>query len=220
MLKFNQKITDYQYVLSFDIAKHISGYSLIDIVNNKVMRAGIIDTKKAKDDFIWDYFYNTITCIIKDCVKIIGGSKLFITKERLPNQNGRFSTIDTLQGLAQAHSIFDLAVHRSGEQFYDYDGIHSVSVKAYFKTLTGLEKPQKEDISEYIQKKYKDFNFDEYPLDVTDSVAVAITLVEKKYNSDIDERMKMVKKEIKKAKANIKINKLKEELAFLECLKI
>ena len=220
MLKFNQKITDFQYILSFDIAKNISGYSLTDIVNNKIICAGIIDTKKSKLDFVWDYFYTTILEIINSCANIVSDGKLLITKERLPNQNGKFSTIDTLQGLAQAHSIFDLAVHRSGHQFYDYDGVHSVSVKSYFKTLTGLEKPQKEDISEYIQKKYKDFNFDEYPLDVTDSVAVAITLVEKKYNSDIDERIKMVKKEIKNAKAKAKINKLNEEIVFLQHLKI
>lgn len=220
MIKFNQKITDYQYILSFDIAKHLSGYSLIDIINNNIVCVGVIDTKKSKLDFVWDYFYNTVSNIIKDCANMVGGSNLFITKERLPNQNGRFSTIDTLQGLAQAHSIFDLAVHRSGVEFYDYDGVHSVTVKSHFKKLTELEKPQKEDISEYIQKKYKDFNFDEYPLDVTDSVAVAITLVEKKHNSDIEERIKMVKKEIKKAKTNAKINKLKEEIVFLEHLKI
>lgn len=220
MLKFNQKITDFQYVLSFDLAKHISGYSLIDIVNNKVIYAGVIDTKKAKNDFVWDYFYTSVSDVINECVNKVGNQKLLITKERLPSQNGRFSTIDTLQGLAQAHAIFDLAVCRSGEQFYDYDGVHSVSVKAHFKTLTGLDKPQKEDIAEYIQKRYKDFNFNEYPLDVTDSIAVTITLIEKKYNSDINERIKMVKKEIKKAKANIKINKLKEEVDFLEHLKI
>lgn len=220
MLKFNQKITDYQYILSFDIAKHISGYSLTDIVNNKIICAGIIDTKKSKTDFVWDYFYTAVLDVINFCANMVSDGKILITKERLPNQNGRFSTIDTLQGLAQAHSIFDLAVYKSGYQFYDYDGVHSVSVKSYFKTLTGLEKPQKEDISEYIRKKYKDFNFDEYPLDVTDSVAVAITLVEKKYNSDIDERIKMVKKEIKKAKAKAKINKLNEEIVFLQHLKI
>ena len=220
MIKFNKKITDYQYVLSFDIAKHITGYSLLDIYNNKIIYAGIIDTKKSKLDFIWDYFYNSIYDVINKCSSIICDSNLFIVKERLPNQNGKFSTIDTLQGLAQAHSIFDLAVHRSGHQFYDYDGVHSASVKSYFKTLTGLEKPQKEDISEYIKKKYSDFDFEEYPLDVTDSIAVSITLLEKKYNNDIDEKIKMINKEIKKSKLKSKIDKLNEEIVFLKNLKI
>ena len=83
MLKFNQKITDYQYILSFDIAKHISGYSLTDIVNNKVICAGIIDTKKSKSDFIWDYFYTTILEIINSCADRAPDGKLLITKERL-----------------------------------------------------------------------------------------------------------------------------------------
>ena len=220
MIKFNKKITDYQYVLSFDIAKHITGYSLLDIYNNKIICAGIIDTKKSKLDFVWDYFYNSIYDVINKCSSIICDSNLFIVKERLPNQNGKFSTIDTLQGLAQAHSIFDLAVHRSGHQYYDYDGDHSASVKSYFKTLTGLEKPQKEDISEYIKKKYSDFDFEEYPLDVTDSIAVSITLLEKKYNNDIDEKIKMINKEIKKSKLKSKIDKLNEEIVFLKNLKI
>lgn len=222
MIKFSKKLSQYSYVLAFDLAKHLSGYSLIDINNNKVLLAGVIDTEKAHNEFVWDYFYNQVINVMEKCLNKIGANNagsVFITKERLPNQNGRFSTILTLQGLAQAHAVFDLAATHSGIDIYDYDGVHSTSVKAYFKTLTGIDKPQKEDIAKYIQDKFNDFNFKDYSLDVTDSVAVALTLINKKWNVDITEKIKEIKKEIRDAKSQTKVNKLSENIKFLEGLK-
>ena len=83
-----------------------------------------------------------------------------------------------------------------------------------------IDKPQKEDIANYIKNKYADFQFDEYPLDVTDSIAVTLTLLNKKWNSDIVEKNKELKKEQKTAKARIKIEKLDSDIDFLESLKI
>ena len=148
------------------------------------------------------------------------GPNILITKEKLPNQNGRFSTIDTLQGLAQAHSIFDLAAYNSGIDVYDYDGVHAISVKSYFKTLTNIDKPQKEDISNYIQNQYPDIDLSEYTLDVTDSVAVALTLYNKKYNADITEKIKEYKKKIKTLKMQHAKDKIQEQINALEKIKI
>lgn len=222
MIKFNKKLSQFSYVLSFDLAKRISGYTLYDINKGIILLAGVLDTSKQKDDFIWDYFYNQIIIIIDRCKDIIGlknESSLFVIKERLPNQNGRFSTIETLQGLAQAHVVFDLALCHSGVDIYDYDGVHSTSVKSYFKKLTNCEKPQKEDIANYLKQKYKNFDFSKYPLDVTDSLAVTLTLLNKKWNSDIAEKIRELKKEQKSAKTKAKITKLEEEIKSLEALK-
>ena len=222
MIKCIKSLKEYQYILSFDLAKKITGYSLLDIQNNKVVLAGMINTAECKDDFVWDYYYNQILAVLDHCLIEIGRENedlLFVTKERLPNQNGKFSTIDTLQSLAQVHAIFDLAVYHKGLEVYDYEGIHSVSVKAYFKSLLNIDKPQKEDIAEHIRKVYKDFDFSEYSLDVTDSLAVSMTLIGKKYNNDIAEEVKILKKELKNTKSNNKIEKIKNKIILLEGLK-
>ena len=223
MLKFFKKISDYSYVLSFDIAKKVSGYSLYDIDNDCVVLAGIVDTSKHSEDFIWDYFYNQIIKIIDKCKELVGPENeaaIFVTKERLPSQNGRFSTIETLQGLAQAHAVFDLAVCHSCTEVYDYEGIHATSVKAYFKKLINCEKPQKEDIANYLQRLYPNFDFSKYPFDVTDSLGVTLTLLGKKWDSDIIEKVRELKKERKSAKTKAKITKLESEIEALEALKI
>ena len=217
MIKFTKPLSDYSYILSFDLAKRLSGYTLYDIKKDKVILAGTIDTTKNKDEYIWSYFYNAVTDVISS---LDNKSNVFIVKERLPNQNGRFSTIDTLQGLAQAHAVFDLAVVHSGIEVYDYEGIHATSVKAYFKNLTDCEKPQKEDIAEYLKQRFSDFDFSQYPFDVTDSLAVTLTLIDKKWNLDVAERIKELKKEQKSAKSENKIARLKDEIIRLESLKI
>lgn len=219
MIKFTKSLNEYSYILSFDIAKKVTGYSLYDLQNDTVLLVGVIDTSKSKDELVWNYFYNEVVRVIKGCADIVGGERadrIFITKEKLPNQNGRFSTIETLQGLAQAHAIFDLAVRNSGVEAYDYEGVHSTSVKAYFKQLTDVEKPQKEDIAKYLIEKYPSFDFSPFPLDVTDSLGVTYTLIGKKWNADIKERIKEIKKDIKNAKSNGKVTKLTEEMAKLE----
>ena len=218
IVKYNTKITNYNYVLSFDIAKRLTGYSLLDIKEDKIVEAGTIDTTHA-DCMIWQYFYDELNTIFNHIKKTYSG-EFFVTKEKLPNQNGRFSTIETLQGLAQAHAIFDLACATSNVDVYDYDGVHSVSVKAYFKELTNIDKPQKEDIAKYIEIRYSDFNLDSFPLDVTDSIAVTITLIGKKYNNDILSEIKNKKKELKAAKSENKKNKIKNEIESLIELKL
>lgn len=217
MIKFDKKIANYRYVLAFDLAKRVSGYTLWDFKEDKVLYCGIIDTQKAKSYYVWDYFYNQIKETIYKCFELVEDKELlFLTKEKLPTQNGVHSTINTLQGLAEAHAVFDLAVCHTGIQIYDYGGVHSVSVKAYFKSLLGIEKPQKEDIANYLQKRFQSTRFDRYTFDVTDSLAVAITLIEKKHITDIKEKIQELKKELKTIKSDNKQNKIKEEIEKLQ----
>ena len=220
MIKYQRKLNDFQYILSFDLAKRVSGYALWDFKNDKVLMAGVIDTRLAPSDFIWKFFYDEVDKVIKKAQKIIGVNKsslLFLTKEKLPTQNGPHSTIETLQGLAQAHSIFDLVASNAGIEMYDYEGIHSVSVKAYFKSLLiDNEKPQKEDIAKYIKERFVGFDFGSLSLDVTDALAVAITLVEKKYDMDIKDEIKRIKKELKTYKSVAKKNELEEQIKHLQ----
>jgi DNA-binding transcriptional regulator GbsR (MarR family) len=56
-------------------------------------------------------------------------------------------------------------------------------------------------------------------LNITDSIAVAVTLLMRKWNSDIDKEISLLKKEIKKYKTDKKKNELKERIEFLVKLK-
>ena len=114
----------------------------------------------------------------------------------------------------------DIACGNCGFEFYDYDGIHSVSVKAYFKELTGIEKPTKEDIANKISFLCAEYNFSGLPLDITDSLAVTLTLVDRKWNKDITEEIKSINKDIKKFKSEKKKQELLNYIDKLNSLKI
>lgn len=219
IVKFNRQISDYQYILSFDIAKRVTGYSLFDFQRNEVVNLGKIDLSNFNGECYWQEFYQRVINSVDEILNkySISSEDILVTKEKLPNQNGRFSTIETLQGLAQAHAVFDLAITHKGIDVYDYDGIHSVSVKSYFKTLTEIEKPQKEDIANYLIKK---FNIDKSDLiyDMTDSLAVTLTLIGKKYNADILEKIKEIKKEMRNAKTSKKISSCQEKIDSLNSM--
>ena len=42
MVKFNKSINEYDYILSFDLAKHNTGYSLYSLSDKTVILSGMI----------------------------------------------------------------------------------------------------------------------------------------------------------------------------------
>lgn len=204
-VKFNRRLDDYNYILSFDLAKHKTGYALIDFKSKKIEKYGLIVTDK-ENIMPWDYFYSKLREIIEEIRVKTNGNNFFVIKERLPNQNGPRSSIAALQELAKAHAVFDLFVAQNGIDYYDYIGIHSVSVKSYYKTQYGIEKPQKIDIFHCLQQEFGELKnvgekeTDDWSLDVSDAIALAQTLVNRKWNADIDAAIKEEKKKIKELK--------------------
>lgn len=220
-VKFNRRLEEYKYILSFDLAKHKSGFALVDFVDKKIPYSGLITTDPQKE-MVWDDFYADLKARLL-FIRENFGSSFFILKERLPNQAGPRSTIATLQGLAGAHAIFDFFVSEHGLDVYDWQGVHSVSVKAYYKQVTNLEKPQKNDIYDNIKQTYPTWEVPQdnsLSYDISDSVAVVETLINRKWNVDIEERKKELKKELKKAKAQRKIDFLSAEIKRLDELKL
>lgn len=218
MVKFNKHLTDYRYVLAFDLAKHRTGYALVDILNNVVAMSGLVDMDNGAE-FPWSGVYSQFMDVIHTAKSIAGDDEFFVTKEKLPNQAGRFTTIASLQGLAQVHAIWELCCCHSGVEVYDCEGVHSVSVRAHIAHQTGIEKPTKEDVADYVSKKYG-FKGVSTALDVTDAIAVVDTLVDKKWNSDIDVEIKTLKKQIKTYKTDKKKNGLLAEIDRLKELKV
>lgn len=218
-VKFKRRLEEFDYILSFDLAKHKTGFSLVDFKNKKVPYSGMIITD-ATQEMVWQDFYVRLEAQVERIKKDFGSS-FFVLKERLPNQAGARSTIATLQGLAQTHAIFDLFVQQKDLDYYDWNGVHSISVKSYFKQITENEKPQKEDICKVILNKYEWAVPEDNALsyDISDSIAAAHTLVGKKWDADINEEIKILKKELKSAKAQKKIDNLNDKIQFLMSLK-
>ena len=140
MVKYNNCLKDYGYILSFDLAKQKTGWALVNIKTNQAEKFGVIVSDE-KADSIWENLYDKISNVLLGVKAYCIGKreKFFVTKEKLPNQAGKFTTIQSLQSLAQIHSIWELACFKCGVNVYDLDGIHSVSVKAFFKRKYGIK---------------------------------------------------------------------------------
>lgn len=204
MVKYNYDLSNYDYILGFDLAKQKTGWALVNIKSNRVEMSGVIILNE-KVDSVWLDIYDKIVVVL-ECVKKYCQNlekKFFVLKEKLPNQAGRFTTIASLQGLAQVHAIWELACEKSGVEVYDFEGVHAVSVKAFFKRKYGVEKPQKEDVSKFVCERYG-FDIGERPLDITDAIACVETLVEHKWDEDIKGKIKQLKKEAKSYKTEKK----------------
>ena len=219
-IKYNKNLSNYNYVLSFDLAKQKTGWALVDIKSNKIEKFGMVILNE-KADSVWLDIYDKIVVVLNDIKKHcqILGKRFFVLKEKLPNQAGKFTTIASLQSLAQVHAIWELACEKTGVDVYDFQGVHSVSVKAFFKKRYGIEKPQKEDIARLICENYC-FNIGENPLDITDAIACVQTLIEHKWNQDIIDKTKELKKEQKKYKSDKKIEEIGREIRRIQTLEV
>jgi len=209
MIKF-QNIYDYDYILSFDLAKNKTGWAMVDFHNNKIIDCGLIIPPK--NESILFFIYNQILSIITKTIR--DNKKVFIIKEKLPNQAGKFTTIASLQALAEVHAIWEVCCEQCGVDVYDYDGVHSRSVKAYYSKICNLKNPQKSDISNIVCAKYK-LNLDENTYDITDAIACADTLLYYKYEKDIKEQIKLDKLNMEKYKSENKKQKITEHILNL-----
>lgn len=220
MIKYNESLQKYDYILSFDLAKHTTGWALVDIKNNQVIMSDVIISDGSKES-LWDDLYQRFVTVFKRVQQYCGDNNksFFVVKEKLPAQAGAFTTIASLQALAGVHAVWELACCHMHIPTYDYEGVHSVSVKAFYKREYGIEKPQKEDIARCVGAKYS-FQNPLHSMDITDAIAVVQTLTGYKWNADIQDRIKQLKKDIKKYKSPKKIQELTDDIASLQKLLI
>ena len=218
-IKFKYSFDYFDHALCFDLAQYETGVALINIKNNKIEYIKQISVED-KDICPMSIIYDKFNDIWNDIKNIIDVEKMFIVKEQCP-QGSRFSTIKTLQSLARVHGVVDLWIAHKGLKVYSYDGIHASSIKAALKRLIGADKPTKEQIKEYIFNNLNhNFKWDDVTLDISDSIAVFLCLKESKWNIDILEEMKNVKKKIKELKKEKAKMEKQKELSRLENLLI
>lgn len=238
LIKFKKNIKDYNYFLAFDLASHITGWSLIkvdwgdmmlderllikrkndtkevSVTSNgnhfELITSGIIDSKNFNlEKGYYKELYDNIYEIISKCILCVeklsdGNAKLLITKEACPAQAGQFTTIATLQSLSKAHAILDLVIQTIGADCYDENGVHTISVKALFNDLCDLSTCTKEDIRSYLSRFVTTTLKPDADLNISDSIGVSVTLISKKWNSDIKSEITDLKREQKKYKTDKK----------------
>lgn len=210
---------DFDYILSFDLAKRLTGWSLYCLKDNSVVEAGMISSVDFKEESFWNDYFVEICHILAYIKGKYGpnGKKIVVTKEKMPLQNGPRSTANALLALAMCHSIFDCAVFRSQIPVYDTEGVPAVSEKAFFSNIAKeknleISKITKEDIQKIISETTTGLDLNEFSLDVSDSVAVSMTLFYWKEERDIKEKIKELKKEQKKFKSEKKKEEIQVEI--------
>lgn len=221
-IKFKKRQEEFKYILSFDLAKRKTGWALCQINPFVVVKTGLVETKK--DSVMpWVDFYEQINGILDEVEVLCGKETFFVTKERCPNQAGARSTIEALQRLAQAHAIFDLVIGKREIYCYDYVGVFSMSVKHFYKKLLGRgakDLPDKEDINTYLREQHPEFMLKSSECDISDAIGVAQTLLQHKWNQDIETEKKAYRKALKDARSERGKKNAAQALELLEKLKI
>lgn len=218
-VKFNKALADIDYIIGFDLALYNTGVCVYDIKDKKMVSTLMISVDKAETQPAAILYEKIIMFLemLKAAHPMMHGA--MILQEQMPQQAGFHTTVATLQGLAKAHAMLELAVYQTdGFEFYDEKGIHSVSVKALFKT-DEIQKPTKTDIKKVVSAYYG-YKMSDLTDDQSDSMALIYTLLNKKWNADIIAKIKEEKKEIKSLKMQKAIEERQEKITWLEQLKI
>lgn len=212
-------LSGYSHIVSFDLSMKQTGAAVYDIEKNKVVYyKTIVNTDLEARELslfslikeFFDYLIEQNICKSLDA--------LFVVKEQMPAQCGFKTQISTLQTLAKAHAVLDLFLQMNSISVYNDSGVHSVSVKSYFKKLTGHDKVTKEDIQEYLINYYGLEQSADMSLDVSDAIAVIHTLVHVVWNKNILEEIKELKKEIKKLSREAAVKSREDKIKKLENL--
>lgn len=220
-IKFNIAFSTYRYLVMFDLASKVTGVCLWDIKNNKPVQTSILKVSGQQElpaAELYNLIDNYFQALNKSGILL---SEVIVYKEAMPTQlRGGNSTVQTFIALARSHAILDLYTYMHNIAIYDYTGVYPASTHAYFKKIKGWSNDhsvQKADIRDYIQQEYK---LENLSLDESDSVFLAKTFVDVKWNKDLDEKIKEIKRHCKTLKANHAIEACGKEIQWLVDLKI
>lgn len=212
--KFSSYITDFDYIVGFDLAYHKSGVAIYSNEKKNIVDTFKVDVQNGREASIFDLYSALGDVLDKISIKYTG--RILAIKEAMPIQCGKFTTVQTLQQLAKAHAALDICLYERSYKYCVYDevGIHSISVKSLFKR-SKEDKPTKKDIQNRLREIY---NLGELEItdDISDAIAVIYTLINKKWNSDIKDEIKSTKKEIKGLKQDFAIKNKEKYINYLK----
>lgn len=198
-------------ILMFDLASHITGWCLYDVVSGRPVQHGVITINRENPNPDYD-----LKEALKKTIALFAGKDIMISVEAMPTQlRGGASTIKTFIAMAQAHADLAIACAEARVSMYDRIGVYPVSTHAYLRRLLGKDqdfKPEKEDIRSYCcnlwQLDEKTISYDE-----SDAMFLAKTLIDVKWDKDIDEEIRDLKRHRKTLKERSAIAKIDAEIA-------
>lgn len=221
-IKFTKKLSDYDWLVMFDLATKSTGVCVWDLKNGRpAFTYNIVTTgntgNRARE--LWDgldRFFVHFTAK----VGLNNYSRVLVHRELCPIQQGRFTTAKTLISLGKSHAVLDLYLAENLLDYYDLEGISPSTTHAYFRRLNGLgakDKVEKEDVRAYLAKEY---GIDpKLCLDESDAAFLAKTFVDVFWNQKIDEEIKEKKRHKKTLKAPSAIAAVDAQIEGLESLK-
>jgi hypothetical protein len=199
------------HILMFDLASHITGWCLYDSVRGIPLRHGLIVVDRDGPNPDYDLKEQ-----LKKTISSVQSDDLIVSTEAMPTQlRGGSSTIKTFIAMAQAHADLSIACAEAGVRMYDRIGVYPASTHAYLRRLLGKDmnfKPDKDDIRSYCcnlwQLDEKAISYDE-----SDAMFLAKTLIDVKWDKDIDEKIRDLKRHRKELKEPSAIAKIDKEIA-------
>lgn len=213
-IQFKNSLGDYDYLLMFDLASRKTGVCLWDISTATPVWTTIIEVRGEKETPSEELY--VLLDRLMDQLRDKGispSTDVLIGKEAMPTQiRGASSTVQTFLALARSHAILDLYAAQNDIDVYDYVGVYPISTHAYLKKLVEIpegRKVQKQDIKDYVVTTYgvaDDLSFDEY-----DAIFLAQTLVRVKWNKDINEEIRALRRRRKELKSASRVSVYLEE---------
>lgn len=202
VVKFHKKLSEYLYILMFDLASRNTGVCLWDIAADAPVFTTTIAVRSGAELAVEDLYHQLegLFARLKDMG--INKNSILISKEAMPTQvRHKSSTIQTFVALARSHAILDLFATLNGVDVYDYTGVYPISTHSYLKKIGDFEKEhkiEKQDIKNYVVLHYNISKF--LTMDEYDAVFLAQTLVQVKWNRDLQEEIRAVRRHSRELK--------------------
>lgn len=218
-IKGKVKLNTYKYVVMFDLASKITGVCLWDLQNQEPVQTDVLKIDISTGLPVAS-LYEALDKYFDAIRQVVSLDDVLVYKEAMPTQlRGGSSTVQTFIALARSHAILDLYLDQHDMDSYDVTGIYPASTHAYFKHLKGLgsaDKVDKQMVNEYVCERY---GLQNLTLDESDAVFLAETFVKSKWNRDIDELVREVKRHKKTLKSTHAINECDNKIKLLLSLK-
>ena len=222
-IKFKKHYNTFKYLLMFDLASRNTGVCLWDIAKNCPIETRAL-TVTGKEELPAIELLHVIQSYFNDLQLRLGidlRKEVLVAKEAMPTQlRGGSSTVQTFVALARSHCVLDTLLFENGIATYDYVGIYPITWHNLFKKMANLgkdDKVTKEVVYEYVISHY---HFDhQITLDESDAVFLCYTFFAIKWNNDLAEQIREVKRHRKTLKAPHAIKSCDVEILRLEGLK-
>jgi len=220
-VKFQKGLEEYTHLVMFDLATRVSGVCVWDIREQRPLFTTVLRVKEGVE-LPAASLYEELDKLFADIEnRGIDLKNILIYQEAMPAQvSGGNSTVQTFISLARSHAILDLYTFVKGLAVYDYTGVFPVSTHAYLRRILGRERTEKvtkQDILSYVKEKY---DLESLTFDESDAVFLAETFINVKWNKDLQEEIRDIKRHIKELVDPKRIAVLKKEQGRLAGLKL